>query len=286
MGNKTGKIFSILREAKHLTLREVTANEFSLAQESKFERGETSLTIDKFLLLLQNTQLSLDEFQDFYDNYSLSGDYTFHDELREAHRIKDLNQIKKWLHYWKEKSEKNSDKKYFKLNYIVSKVSLASTAGGNPTKDDIDVLMSYLDLVEQWGRYEIWVFSVCQHYLDDNMLDYYGTEIFDKSSYYKNVHQNQQMVIRTMLNLADTWLNRKKLEKALVCLNRVKTIGIPIEFFEEAITLRYLEGHYLHLLEDPKGKLMMQDCAKDIEKYGYTQAAQELYEEIYDLGEL
>ena len=241
MGNKTGKIFSILREAKHLTLREVTANEFSLAQESKFERGETSLTIDKFLLLLQNTQLSLDEFQDFYDNYSLSEDYTFHDELREAHRIKDLNQIKKWLHYWKEKSEKNSDKKYFKLNYIVSKVSLASTAGGNPTKDDIDVLMSYLDLVEQWGRYEIWVFSVCQHYLDDNMLDYYGTEIFDKSSYYKNVHQNQQMVIRTMLNLADTWLNRKKLEKALVCLNRVKTIGIPIEFFEEAITLRYLE---------------------------------------------
>ena len=128
--------------------------------------------------MLQNTQLSLDEFQDFYDNYSLSEDYTFHDELREAHRIKDLNQIKKWLHYWKEKSEKNSDKKYFKLNYIVSKVSLASTAGGNPTKDDIDVLMSYLDLVEQWGKYEIWVFSVCQHYLDDNMLDYYGTEIF------------------------------------------------------------------------------------------------------------
>ncbi len=286
MGNKTGKIFSILREAKHLTLREVTANEFSLAQESKFERGESSLTIDKFLLLLQNTQLSLDEFQDFYDNYSLSEDYTFHDELREAHRIKDLNQIKKWLHYWKEKSEKNLDKKYFKLNYIVSKVSLASTAGGNPTKDDIDVLMSYLDLVEQWGRYEIWVFSVCQHYLDDNMLDYYGTEIFDKSSYYKNVHQNQQMIIRTMLNLADTWLNRKKLEKALVCLNRVKTIGIPIEFFEEAITLRYLEGHYRYLLGDPKGKLIMQDCAKDIEKYGYTQAAQELYEEIHDLGKL
>ena len=57
MGNKTGKIFSILREAKHLTLREVTANEFSLAQESKFERGVTSLTIDKFLLLLQNTKL-------------------------------------------------------------------------------------------------------------------------------------------------------------------------------------------------------------------------------------
>ena len=45
--------------------------------------------------MLQNTQLSLDEFQDFYDSYSLSEDYTFHDELREAHRIKDLNQIKK-----------------------------------------------------------------------------------------------------------------------------------------------------------------------------------------------
>lgn len=286
MENELGKIFAILREVKHLTLKDVTANEFSLAQESKFERGETSLTIDKFLLLLQNTQLSLDEFQDFYDNYSLSEDYTFHDELREAHRIKDLNQIKKWMYYWKEESEKNSDKKYFKLNYIVSKVSLASTAGGKPAKNDIEILMNYLDLVEQWGRYEIWVFSICQHCLDDNMLDYYGTEIFDKSSYYKKLQQNQQMVIRTMLNLADTWLYRKKLGKALVYLNRVKTIGIPIEFFEEAITLRYLEGHYRYLLGDLKGKQMMQDCAKDIEKYGYTQAANELYEEIENLETL
>jgi transcriptional activator, Rgg/GadR/MutR family, C-terminal domain len=283
MKNKVGKIFANLRNMKHLTLKEVTSNEFSLAQESKFERGETSLTIDKFLLLLQNTQISLDEFQDFYDNYSLSKEYNFHDELREAHRIKDLNKIKKWLKYWKEKSEKNSDKKYFKLNYIVSRVSLASTSGGNPSKIDIDFLTNYLDLVEQWGRYEIWIFSICQHYLDDNLLDYYGTGIFGKSNYYRNVQLNQQMVIRTMLNLVDTWLYRKKLGKALIYLNHVKIIGIPIELFEEAITLRYLEGHYCYLLGDLKGKQMMQDCAKDIEKYGYTQAANELQEEIDNL---
>lgn len=30
----------------------------------------------------------------------------------------------------------------------------------------------------------------------------------------------------------------------------------------------------------------MQDCAKDIEKYGYTQAANELYEEIENLETL
>ncbi|GHU39744.1 positive transcription regulator [Bacilli bacterium] len=283
MKKKIGPIFSILREVKNLTLKDVTSNEFSIAQESKFERGETSLTIDKFMILLENSQIALDEFNDFFENYSLSEEYTFHEELREAHRLKDLSRIRKWLNYWEKEVKKNPDKKYLDLNCRATKIALALTSGVSPLNEDIVFLMNYLEDIKQWGRYELWLFSICQHYLDDNMLEYYGTDIFKKSHFYKNIHQNQQMVIRTILNLLNSWLYRKNLSNALIYINRVKSIGISIEFFEEAISLRYLEGHYRFLLGDDDGKEIMIDCVKDIEKYGYTQEAAELYQEIKDL---
>lgn len=88
------------------------------------------------------------------------------------------------------------------------------------------------------------------------------------------------MVIRTMLNLIDTWLDRIQLSKALVYIKHIKSIGINIEFFEESITLRYQEGRYRYLLGDKKGKEIMLDCVKDIEKYGYSHEATALYTEI------
>lgn len=38
MDKKVGKVFSMIREAKGLTLKDVSAGQFSIAQESKLER--------------------------------------------------------------------------------------------------------------------------------------------------------------------------------------------------------------------------------------------------------
>ena len=101
-----------------------------VVQLNKFIKGDVSpftvndLKIFKLIISKVDSKDSL--FQDFYDNYSLSEDYTFHDELREAHRIKDLNQIKKWLHYWKEKSEKNSDGNMFIITHSAGSISHSS----------------------------------------------------------------------------------------------------------------------------------------------------------------
>ncbi|QDK71524.1 Rgg/GadR/MutR family transcriptional regulator [Lactococcus protaetiae] len=283
MDKKVGPTFLMLREAKNLTLKDVTAGEFSFSQQSKFERGETSLTVDKFFVILKNSKIYLDEFFDVYENYTMSEDYVFHKELGAAHREHDLNKIKKWLNYWSEKEKNEPQKKENVLNKMATSVALAQTAGGIPFKEEIQFLEHYLEAVSQWGRYELWLFSICQHYLDDGMLKYYGDTIFEKSSFYKNIHLNQQMVLRTMLNLVDTWLCRRNLGQALIYINRVKTIGIGIEFFDEAITLRYHEGWYRYLQGDTSGKGVMLDCARDLEKYGYSKEATSLYQEIEDL---
>lgn len=135
------------------------------------------------MLLLQNSQISLDEFQDIYESYSLSEESVFRKELGEAHRFKDLNKIKKWIVFGSQMADENPNKKFYRLNQVVTKVALSETSGGKPLPEDINFLVACLENVSQWGRYELWIFSVCQHYLDNNMLDYYGKDIFENRTF-------------------------------------------------------------------------------------------------------
>lgn len=52
MDFKIGKTVSILRENKRMNLKEMTAGAFSESQLAKFEKGETNLTVSKFLNFL------------------------------------------------------------------------------------------------------------------------------------------------------------------------------------------------------------------------------------------
>lgn len=283
MDKKIGPTFAMLRENKALTLKDATAGEFSIAQLSKFERGESNLSIDKFVKVLKNTQIDLDEFQDMYENYQFSEDYFFHNDLGAARRIGDLNKMKKWLNYWTEQVKKEPQKKFNRLNQAAVQISLQETADLSIESGSLEYIVTYLDKVSQWSRYELFIFSIVQNYLDDNMLKHYGHQVFEMANFYQNIHLNQQMVLRTMLKLVDTWLDRHNLPQALNYLNYVKNIGIKIDFFDEAITYRYQEARYRYLLGHKDSKLVMYDCVHDLEKYGYSIEAEILYKEIEKL---
>ena len=48
-----GKIFKVIRESKNMSLKEAAAGDISVAQLSRFERGVSGITLDSFLLLLE-----------------------------------------------------------------------------------------------------------------------------------------------------------------------------------------------------------------------------------------
>ncbi|HFU3977132.1 TPA: helix-turn-helix domain-containing protein, partial [Streptococcus suis] len=72
-----GEIFKILRESKNLSLREASEGAISMAQLSRFERGQSSISIDSFFQCLDNINVLLDEFQVIYNNYTFTDDIRF-----------------------------------------------------------------------------------------------------------------------------------------------------------------------------------------------------------------
>ena len=86
---KIGDIYKKFRESRGIKLKDVAKSGVSASQLSRFERGESDLTITKFILALDEINISIDEFM-----YAV---HDFHrDELNEIleqvrHLVKTLD---------------------------------------------------------------------------------------------------------------------------------------------------------------------------------------------------
>lgn len=158
---KIGATVAMIRKSKNLKLWEVTGGDFSESQLARFEKGFTDITVSKFLEILENVHVDLDEFQNIYTEYAVNKGLLFQRELAEAYPKRDIKKIKEILSYWNEESAEKPKNKFLKINQIVVKVVLAMAQGSKPVKEEIAFLLDYLDSVSDWGRYETWIFGNC-----------------------------------------------------------------------------------------------------------------------------
>ena len=62
-----GELVRKIRCSKKMTLQKVAKNVISPSTLAKFERGESNLSVESFLEVLQNLHISLHQFGFFYD---------------------------------------------------------------------------------------------------------------------------------------------------------------------------------------------------------------------------
>ncbi|ABF34893.1 Transcriptional regulator, MutR family [Streptococcus pyogenes MGAS10270] len=86
MMNHFGEIFKTFRESRGLRLKDVAKAGISTSQLSRFEKGETDLTISTFMLILDESNMPIDEFM-----------YAVHDFHRD-NTIQDSDGLKQLLH--------------------------------------------------------------------------------------------------------------------------------------------------------------------------------------------
>ena len=137
-----GEIFKKFRESRGLRLKDVAKAGISTSQLSRFEKGETDLTISKFMFILDEINMSIDEFM-----YTVHG---FHrDELNELlskvrhfvsnHNIEGL----KRLLYSQMESELKQEK-FHKLNIVLLKIRLQDLSGETYySSDDLSYLTEF-----------------------------------------------------------------------------------------------------------------------------------------------
>lgn len=255
-----GEIFKTFRESRGLRLKDVAKAGVSTSQLSRFEKGETDLTISKFMLILDEINMPIDEFM-----YAV---HDFHrDELNEIlskvrHFVSnhDIEGLKKLL--YSQMESKTKREKFYHINTILLKIRLQDLSGEDCyTEQDLIELTDYLFGVEYWGYYELLIFANTLDVLKHDVFMVLAREMSRRSDFYKEIPNNRRLISTMLLNGYITCVERGKFIDALYFEKQLnQCFFIETEVYERLV-FQYAQHLYQFKKEgDHKAIIEMKKC--------------------------
>lgn len=165
---KIGKTIRNIRLSKNLKSKNIYDGILSRPAISRFERGLSDTTTEKFFKILNNLNISLEEFHFIYNNYQIEEEYLFWEEYAQAFYTNDIKKMQKLKHIKNQKYKKT--KKINQLHYsALCELTSNYISGTQSDKKSLDILKTYLLECEEWTYYELVLFT--------NSLDFFSEEL-------------------------------------------------------------------------------------------------------------
>ncbi len=254
-----GEFIKKIRQEKHLTQKELAEGILSKNFLSKFERGESKITSEIFLNLLERLNVSLDEFEQLV--ISKHSQKEFLQKLETFKSQKDGYLLENLKAEEKELFQSDRNRRHLH-NQILVEAHLQYLQGKNFDVKQKRVIQSYLFEVEEWGDYEWELFGNIVFCLSTEETHLYLDSIFRKARLGKHDTMHKRMLCRILLNifLEDIEANSSEASQVEVYLTELLQ---DEEFYYEKIRFYYLQG-ILHIYQGhvEKGKL---ECMKMID---------------------
>ncbi|WP_242257763.1 Rgg/GadR/MutR family transcriptional regulator [Streptococcus thoraltensis] len=268
-----GEIFKKFRESRGLRLKDVAKVGISTSQLSRFEKGETDLTISKFMLILDEINMSIDEFM-----YAV---HDFHrDELNELLvkvrnfvSTNDVEGFKSLLYFYMELNPKRE--KFHQINTILLKIRLQDLSGESYyTEQDLIDLTDYLFSVEYWGDYELLIFMNTLDVLKHEVFMILAREMCRRSDFYKEIPTNRRLISTMLLNAYITCIERMQFIDALYLEKQLnQCFFIETEVYERLV-FKYAQNLYRYKYEEnTKSIIEMKKCIAALKLAGSNNLA-------------
>lgn len=190
-----------IRIHKGYTLKQLAKGILSVSFLSKFERGESDISLSHFVLLLDRLAVSFDEF--FYLHYD--GEWetfdTFFVEAEDAFVNRDLKRIRKLRdkHYGTWKTERMEQ---YLCNSLMLDIyeSILRNETISPEDIAITTLYEYLFHVEVWGNYELRLYNSTMLLMPLEMVLVLSKTAFEKGYKYRGMRESESILTRIMMN--------------------------------------------------------------------------------------
>lgn len=191
-----GQVFRFFREARHISLSEATGGEFSKSMLSRFENGQSELSVQKLFSALSAIRTEIEEFtvaagiQDHHSHKELLSQIQ---DLLQANQLDLLEE----LYMEKEKITQKSKKASDWVERLIVKAYLCALKESEKARpEELDFLFS----VDIWGRYELHLFSVCTPGLSLDLFSQYTKEILSRKDFATLFANNRNTLHTTFLN--------------------------------------------------------------------------------------
>lgn len=244
--NEYGKTIRKIREEKGYTMQQLSDGILSISFLSKFERGNSDISISYFFQILERLSLSYDEFLFVHNDFKLDNFETFFDKAEQAYVNRNLSklqtlkevQIDKW---------RTTKIAAYRCNTLVLDVLICILRDEfiDAEKEAIEFLFDYLFQVEVWGYYELRLYNTTMFLMPPEMVLTLSETAVEKSVYLRKLAKVNQIIIYVLLNTL-TYLIRhnKYLKEYEFFLDYLGNIPIPEKDLLSRNHLLYLQGIY------------------------------------------
>lgn len=272
-----GEIFKKFRESRGLLLKDVAKAGISTSQLSRFENGETDLTISKFMSALDEINMPIDEFMYAVNDFHRDELNELLEMIRHFVTTRDISGMKRLLISQMEKEGKRE--KFHELNTILVKIRLQDLSGEHYyTESDLTYLTDYLFSVEYWGYYELLIFMNTLDVLKHNVFMILAREMSRRSDFYKEIPNNRRLISTMLLNAYITCIERGKLIDALYFEKQLKQFFFIETEIYERLVFHYAQNFY-NYKKNRNGKAIieMRKCIASMKLVGSNHLAK-IYE--------
>ncbi|MGO1953877.1 MAG: hypothetical protein ACTH0T_03385 [Streptococcus thermophilus] len=198
---KIGEIYRELWLDKGTKLSNYIDKGFSKSQLSRFERGETEISLIKFLSALDFINVSIEEFMVIYRGYRND---SFEELLKKLHTLS-LTKDAEGLRYLFNEVEELPNSTTKKIEKILILSCLSSVESENLiTQSDLRFVTDYLFGIESWGYYELSILGNLAQYINGETLVSLGREVLRKTDYYYEVVRNRKTSYSIIYQYNDT----------------------------------------------------------------------------------
>lgn len=167
---KTGEVVKYIRTSKRLKSKDVYTNILSRPVISKFEKGISDTTTEKFFQILQNLNVTLDEFYYIYNEFHEDTDTKFFANYAKAFYSTDREHLNVLFDELENKFELTNQVKYMHYS-LLAELTLKDPKSSKHTHQSLETLKNYLLNCDDWTYYELVLFT--------NLIDFFSLELID-----------------------------------------------------------------------------------------------------------
>ena len=196
-----GKVFRQLRESRNISLRQATGEQFSPSMLSRFETGQSELSVEKFLFALENISASVEEILFLARDFQYDTDSKLRKEIIDVLAPKNIAPLEDLYRREYQKHAHSQNKQKHILNAIIIKSYMKGMDERvELTAEEGKVLHDYLFSTEIWGMYELNLFSVSSPLLSIPLFTRYVREMVRKSDFLMEMKGNRNLFHTMLLN--------------------------------------------------------------------------------------
>ncbi len=64
--------------------------------------------------------------------------------------------------------------------------------------------------IDDWGKFELWIFGNCSRGLPSKMLEVLGMEVLNRTKFYMDITENRDNVYKVLINISSSLLDRER----------------------------------------------------------------------------